>query len=52
MNKKRKKKKRTYREADAVVDLAELLDLVVGARVLGPELVAGEAQDDEVGVLG
>ena len=38
----------TYREADAVVDLAEALDLVVGAGLLGAELVAGEADDLEV----
>lgn len=35
-------------ERDAVVDLAELLDLVVGARLLARKLVAGEAEDDEV----
>ncbi|KAL8756484.1 MAG: hypothetical protein Q9184_004492, partial [Pyrenodesmia sp. 2 TL-2023] len=35
-------------EADAVVDLAEILDGVVVARVLGHELVAGEAEDDEL----
>ena len=40
--------RRTYREADAVVDLAEALDLVVGAGLLGAELVAGEADDLEV----
>ena len=40
-------------EADAVVELAKLLDLVVGARVLAVELVAGEAKHDElVRVLG
>jgi hypothetical protein len=39
-------------EADTVVDLAELQDLVVRARVLAVELVAGEAEQDElVGVL-
>lgn len=37
-----------HREADAVVDLAELLDLVVGARVLAVELVAGKAEHDEL----
>lgn len=35
-------------ERDAVVQLAELLDLVVGAGVLAAELVAGEAEDGEV----
>jgi hypothetical protein len=36
----------------AVVDLAEALDLVVGAGLLAAELVAREAEDDEVvGVL-
>lgn len=35
-------------EGDAVVDLAEGLDVVVGARVLAAELVAGEAEDGEV----
>ena len=39
-------------EADAIVDEAELLDLVVGAGVLAAELVAGETQDGEVGVGG
>lgn len=39
-------------EGDAVIDLAEALDVVVGAGLLAAELVAGEAQDDEVvGVL-
>lgn len=39
-------------EGDAVVELAELLDLLVGAGLLAAELVAGEAEDDEVvGVL-
>jgi hypothetical protein len=39
-------------ERDAVVDLAEGLDLVVGARVLAAELVAGEAEElDVVGVF-
>lgn len=33
---------------DAVIHLAEGLDLVVGARVLAAELVAGEAEDLEV----
>ncbi len=38
---------------DAVVELAEFLDVVVGARVLAVELVAWEAEDDElVGVFG
>ena len=36
-----------HREGDAVVDLAELLDLGLGAGLLAPELVAGEAEDDE-----
>lgn len=40
--------RRTYREADAVVDLAEVLDLVVGAGLLGAELVAGEADNLEL----
>jgi len=35
------------REGDAVVDLAKLLDLVVGAGVLRAELVTGEADDGE-----
>lgn len=40
-------------EGDAVVDLAEALDVVVGAGLLGAELVAREAQDDKVvAVLG
>lgn len=40
------------REGDAVVDLTEGLDLIIGAWVLAAELVAGEADDDEViGVL-
>ena len=40
-------------EADTIVDLAEFLDLVVGAGILGAELVAGEAEDGEVvAVLG
>jgi len=39
-------------ERDAVVDHAEVLDLVVAARVLAAELVAGEAEElDVVGVL-
>ena len=41
-----------YGEGDAVVDLAELLDFVVAARVLRAELVAREADDFEVGVGG
>lgn len=41
------------READAVVELAEFLDRVVGARVLAAELVTREAEDGEgIGVLG
>ena len=36
-------------ETDPIVHLAETLDLVVGARVLRAELVAGEAEDLEVG---
>ena len=40
------------RERDAVVDHAEVLDLVVAAGVLAAELVAGEAEElDVVGVL-
>ena len=35
-------------ESDAVVELAEGLDVVVGAGVLAVELVAGEAEDGEV----
>jgi hypothetical protein len=35
-------------EGDAVVDLAELLDIVIGAGLLVAELVAGEAENDEV----
>lgn len=35
-------------EGDAVVDLAEALDLLVGPGLLGAELVAGEAEDDKV----
>jgi hypothetical protein len=35
-------------EAHAVVDLAELLDVIVGAGLLAAELVAGEAEDDKV----
>lgn len=34
-------------ESDAIVDLAELLDRVIVARVLRVELVAGHAEDDE-----
>jgi hypothetical protein len=41
-----------HREGDAIVQLAELLDLVIGARVLAAELVAGKAEDYEVGVCG
>lgn len=35
-------------EGDAVVELAEALDLVVGGGLLAGELVAGEAEDDEL----
>lgn len=35
-------------KGDAIIDLAELLDFVVGARLLPTELVAREAQDDKV----
>ena len=35
-------------EGDAVVELAEALDVVVGAGLLAAELVAGEAEDDKV----
>lgn len=35
-------------EADTVVDLAEVLDLVIAAGLLGTKLVAGEAEDREV----
>lgn len=39
-------------EADAVVQLAELLDLVVGSRILAAELVAREPEElDLVAVL-
>lgn len=39
-------------ECHAVVELAELLDVVVGAGLLATELVAGEAENDKVlGVL-
>lgn len=37
-----------HRERHAVVDLAEGLDLIVGAGILVAKLVAGEAQDGEV----
>lgn len=41
-----------HREADTVVKLAELLNLIVAAGILAAELVAGEADDFEVvGVL-
>lgn len=41
------------REGDAIVELAETLDVVVGAGFLAAKLVAGEAEDDKVvGVLG
>jgi hypothetical protein len=36
------------REAHAVVELAELLDVIVGAGLLAAELVAREAEDDKV----
>ena len=40
-------------ETDSVVELAEFLDRVVGAGVLGAELVAGESEEfDVVGVGG
>lgn len=39
-------------ECNAVVDLAEALDIVVAAWVLAAELVAWKADDLEVGVLG
>jgi hypothetical protein len=39
-------------EGDAVIDLAEGLDFVVAAGVLGAELVAREADDFKVGVGG
>lgn len=39
-------------ECDAVVDLAEALNVIVAAWVLAAELVAWEADDLEVGVLG
>lgn len=35
-------------EGHAVVELAELLDVVVGAGLLATELVAGEAENDKV----
>lgn len=41
-----------YRERDAVIELAEGLDVVVGAGVLVAELIAREAEDFEVGVRG
>lgn len=41
-----------YREGDAVVELAEGLDVFVAAWVLGAELVAGKAEDFEVRVGG
>ena len=37
---------------DLVVEHAEVLDLLVGARVLAAELVAGEGEDFEVGGVG
>jgi hypothetical protein len=36
------------REGDAVINLAKRLDVVVGTRLLPAELVAWEAEDDEV----
>jgi hypothetical protein len=36
-----------YREGYAVVDFAEFLNLIIGAWVLGTELVAGKADDCE-----
>lgn len=39
-------------EGHAVVELAELLNVIVGAGLLAAELIAGEAEDDKViGVL-
>lgn len=35
-------------ESDAVVDLAEFLNLIVAAGVLASKLVAGETEDDEI----
>lgn len=35
-------------EADAIVNLAEVLNVVVGAGLLSAKLVAGEAKDDKV----
>lgn len=35
-------------EADAVVELAEVLDVVLGAGLLAAKLVAGEAEDDKI----
>lgn len=40
-----------HRKRDAVIQLAKLLNLVVAARVLPAELVAREAEDDEVGAV-
>ena len=40
-----------HREAHAVVELAELADLVLGPWLLRAELVAGEAEHDETLVL-
>jgi hypothetical protein len=37
-----------HRKANTIVQLAELLDLIVGAWVLSAELVAREADDFEV----
>lgn len=39
-------------KADTIIDLAEVLDIFVGAGLLGAKLVAGEAEEDDVvGVL-
>jgi hypothetical protein len=35
-------------EADAIVDLAEVLNVIVGAGLLATELVAGKAEDDKI----
>jgi len=39
-------------EGDAVVELAELLDVIVGPGLLAAKLVAGEAEDDKVLAVG
>lgn len=41
-----------HRKRDTVVDLAETLNLLIAPWVLAAELVAREAEDDEVGVFG